>query len=669
MTKRERITEEAKQLLLSKPEGLRFAQLVTALERAFPGEPNGTLTGSVWNLHTRFPNEVYKAGHGLFRSTKYRSNAEVRASREAEKDSAITMREFDEAMKDIHSRFPHLKRDDLFIMWFLVAYLTGDESQAAKALVGGAGDKGIDAILVDESTNAIFIVQGKFHESLGRRSEKHADVIGLLEVAQHLTQTDDDKFNSYLEKMDSLVAARLSEARKRFLDRSFRVLLYFVTLGKVSDTIRNDAKLCLDDLSRLVTMEIIDSTSAVVVMRNYLDDAPSIPACTLEIEKSDEVSGSNISQRFDEKNRIDCWVLSMRGDKIAELYEKAGPRLFARNVRGYLGQRTPVNEAMRETLKNQPDYFFYYNNGITILCDDAEKTTREGREALHVMHPQIINGQQTTRTLARHPRLAANASVLVKVIAAKQRSSEDGRFNNLLSSVVTGTNWQSPIKQSDLRANDRIQVALERNLRKLGYGYIRKRQAASEEKVHLGGKFCHRIKKEDLVQAIAACEMDGYVARSSKEKLFDEDKYRRLFATHEPFFYLARYWLMKQVKRALGAKDKRREARWLVVSFLWSRFAPLLKSIGQLKAFSEQCQRADADCVASLTKAIDIAAQAAMQFYRSQKGKGVDAVDMATFFKNRRSGLREFVVYLDSSSKELPGLDRQTARLFDAINK
>jgi len=269
--------------------------------------------------------------------------------------------------------------------------------------------------------------------------------------------------------------------------------------------------------------------------------------------------------------------------------------------------------------------------------------------------------------LAKHPGLAANASVLVKVIAVKQRSSEDTQFNNLLSSIVAGTNSQSPIKQSDLRSNDRIQVALERSLRKLGYGYIRKRQAGSEEKVHVGGKQYHRIKTENFAQAVAACEMDGYIARSSKEKLFDEERYKDLFKSHEPFFYLARYWLMKQV--SLRAKGERREVRWLVVSFVWSRLSPLFKGVGQLRAFSEQCQRAENACVEPLERALDTAARVAMKFYRATKGKGEEEVDMPTFFKSKRSSLKEFVAYLKSSGSPLAGFDKQMERVSQAIGQ
>ncbi|HET6325817.1 MAG TPA: AIPR family protein [Planctomycetaceae bacterium] len=670
MTKRDRIAQKAKQLLAATPAGLRFSQLISALTKAFPGEPNGTLTGYTFNLHTQYPDDIYRPRRGVFRLTKYRSKAELEEDLVFQKESAITMADFKDTIAEIRARFPHLKRDAVFVLWFLVAHLAEDEDQAAKALVGGVGDKGADAIWIDEASKAVLIVQAKFRETLGEKVENRNDVLGLLNIARHLSQTDDDKFKSQLAGMEPTVAARLPQARNRFLRGGFRLLLYYVTLGRVSNTIRNDAAAGLDDLSRLVSMEIVDSASAAVIMRNYLDGiAPSIPSCNLEIEEGDQVRVKTIAERNDEKNSIECRVLSMRGDKIAELYERARIRLFARNVRGYLGQSPPVNDAMKETLQDEPDRFFYYNNGITILCDDAESKKRDGKETLHVKHPQIINGQQTTRTLAAHPRLAANASVMVKVIAVKQQSSGDKQFNDLLSSIVVGTNFQSPIKQSDLRSNDRIQVALERSLRKLGYAYIRKRQSSSEQKVSVGGKQYHPIKKEDFAQAVAACEIDGYIARSSKEKLFDEENYKDIFKSPEPFFYLARYWLMNQVGRHLRRKDGRRETRWLVIRFLWSRLSPALKGNGRLRAFSEQCQHAETALVGPLGKAINAAAGRAMRFYKAAKGKRADQVDMPTFFKSKRSSVNEFMEYLRKSEIAIPGLEVQLARIGQALEQ
>jgi hypothetical protein len=72
MTKREQITLKAKEILAASPEGIRFSELVNRLRESFPGEAQGNLTGSVWNLDTRCPDEIYKPSRGLFRLIKFK---------------------------------------------------------------------------------------------------------------------------------------------------------------------------------------------------------------------------------------------------------------------------------------------------------------------------------------------------------------------------------------------------------------------------------------------------------------------------------------------------------------------------------------------------------------------------------------------------------------------
>jgi hypothetical protein len=72
-TKKERITRKAKEILGGEPSGLRFSELVSLLRVEFPDDPYGTITGTVWNLDTRFPTEIYKPSRGLFRLIRFRS--------------------------------------------------------------------------------------------------------------------------------------------------------------------------------------------------------------------------------------------------------------------------------------------------------------------------------------------------------------------------------------------------------------------------------------------------------------------------------------------------------------------------------------------------------------------------------------------------------------------
>ena len=95
----------------------------------------------------------------------------------------------------------------------------------------------------------------------------------------------------------------------------------------------------------------------------------------------------------------------MRGSDIGQLFEKMGIRLFARNIRGYLGTGTEVNRQMKGTIENEPEFFWYYNNGITIVCDNARQIKDGQTNKLRVINSQIINGQQTTRTLSQYLKM------------------------------------------------------------------------------------------------------------------------------------------------------------------------------------------------------------------------------------------------------------------------
>ena len=53
---------------------------------------------------------------------------------------------------------------------------------------------------------------------------------------------------------------------------------------------------------------------------------------------------------------------------LRDLYEKYGHRLFAKNIR-FFKDNTDVKESIQQVLKTKPEIFFYYNNGIKLLCN------------------------------------------------------------------------------------------------------------------------------------------------------------------------------------------------------------------------------------------------------------------------------------------------------------
>jgi predicted RNase H-like nuclease len=71
-TKREKIIEKAIEILKSNPNGVRYSDLVRKIHGNFPEIPINTIHGTVWNLDRRKPEEIYKAGRGLFRHVKFK---------------------------------------------------------------------------------------------------------------------------------------------------------------------------------------------------------------------------------------------------------------------------------------------------------------------------------------------------------------------------------------------------------------------------------------------------------------------------------------------------------------------------------------------------------------------------------------------------------------------
>ena len=538
-------------------------------------------------------------------------------------------------LDDFKERYPNLRDDELFVLWFLRAFVAEDEATAAKALCGGPCDKGFDAVLIDEPARIVFVVQGKYREKVAGKIEHRGDVAGFAQLAAGLCG-DEDGFESLVKDLSPEVAPRLEEARVRLKKRDYALHHYYVTLGKCSQRLRDEANRIVRSADAPTTFELFDGKRVLLLLSDYLDGvAPPVPSLDLEIESGGGVHTAGVFNRYDSKTDIESWAFSMTDAAIASLYERAGTRLFARNVRGFLGS-TEINRGMEATLQSEPEYFWYYNNGVTIICDDAKLESSRGEDILRVTNPQIINGQQTTRTLARSRRKSSGASVLVRVIRVPRLGQRMRQgFEELVSRIVSATNWQNAIRPSDLMSNDRRQIDIERQFRKLHYLYLRKRMTKSEARRAAGARHLRLIKKEELAQAVGACDLNSFIVREGKEGLFEKRWYPQVFPNTDPNYYLPRYWLMRKVSSAARGYPERAYAKWLVLHFAWQSLQPLCRKRSHATAFREACERDTHAIVAPLRRALVSVFVAALRFYRLNRGSGSKAIDVSTFFKRK----------------------------------
>jgi len=71
-------------------------------------------------------------------------------------------------------------------------------------------------------------------------------------------------------------------------------------------------------------------------------------------------------------------------------------RLYEKNVRRYLSNKGRINKGIEETLRETPELFGLYNNGITVVVTDFQP--QEGG-TVQLTDPYVVNGCQTTRTI------------------------------------------------------------------------------------------------------------------------------------------------------------------------------------------------------------------------------------------------------------------------------
>ncbi len=548
---------------------------------------------------------------------------------------------------ELRQYYPAFKDEDLFLIWFLRAYVTEDLETAAEAVTNGPKDKGIDAALVDDASRSTIVVQVKYRSRTSEKLESRVDVMAFAELARILCNKSDDNFRNLTSAADAAVGHKLTNVRRSIHRHNHRLWLYYVTLGRCSAGLRREAESAVHLAHPTAELEIIDGRRLERLMEDYVGGvAPPPPTLDLTMESGQGISLNGILQRYDARSRIESWVFSMRGDAMADLYEIAGKRVFARNIRGFLGEDTPVNRSMEATLRREPERFFYYNNGITILCDNAERVSSGGKDILRVKNPQVINGQQTTRTLARKADEARKASVIVRVIRVPRDGGDgDEEFDSLVSQIVEGTNWQNEIRASDLVSNDRRQVELERALRKRGYLYLRKRESKGEAIKAVGSKRYILVKKEDLARAVAGCDLDPVEARSGVENLFKDGKYTWIFPTSDPKYYLTRYWLLREVTYCAHGYPERGYAKWLVLGFVWSELGSLLRPQSAQERFIKMMERYDPKLEWPLYQAVQKAFVAALNYWRKDRGRGAKAIDVSTFFRNKRGRHNEFKAF------------------------
>lgn len=157
------------------------------------------------------------------------------------------------------------------------------------------------------------------------------------------------------------------------------------------------------------------------------------------------------------------YLTILSGDMIYRMFDEFGARLLELNVRSFLQARGKVNRGIRDTLRDEPERFMAYNNGLSITVDELTTVVLpDGRPAIKSARGlQVVNGGQTTASIHRAKK-HDGIDILSVFVPAKVTSVAGETLDHLVPRISRYANTQNVIQMADFSANDPFHVEIER---------------------------------------------------------------------------------------------------------------------------------------------------------------------------------------------------------------
>tara|TARA_Y100000588_G_scaffold296566_1_gene317067 strand:+ start:864 stop:2669 length:1806 start_codon:yes stop_codon:yes gene_type:complete len=302
-----------------------------------------------------------------------------------------------------------------YLIWMLTNIFEETMENAENAIVDGANDCGIDAVLRYENEKRIVLIQSKFGEShdIGMIDKFVKDVERFKNAEQTIIKRND-----------------LSYLWNEINQKGVRIELVYITEQEA------------EYQSNIVKVIDFDQTCRELNQRK------------MRPEKGHKIT-LNYIEGFQIDNIFQCFMDAV---DVAKLVEK-NPWITDNNVRHHLGHRVKVNKGIKQTLEECPERFAEYNNGLTVTC--VGKKDDINKKQMILDSPVIVNGAQTSYQILDRARKTKNmiAKVPVKIVITTDEEHQKNitRFSNTQNAVKGKDNlalqdfWKSISFQMETR--------------------------------------------------------------------------------------------------------------------------------------------------------------------------------------------------------------------------
>ena len=451
-----------------------------------------------------------------------------------------------------------------------------DVASSCLHITDGYHDMGIDAIYLDETQKKLFVVQSKWREN-GQGSVSQEEMNTFIEGIKRIINFD-------IEGCNKKIQAKKTDIDQALTKIGYQIHALFIHTGNEKLTsyaqkpLNELLKLTNDDISTLIAFDEILYRD----IYTYLAQGQEKDEITL-----DDVILTNWG-KIDNPYKAYYGIISAA--TIGEWYHEHGNRLFAKNIRFYKGH-TDVNFGIKKVLLNEPENFYYFNNGIKLLCKaihrKAKESTTNATGLFMLEGVSLVNGAQTAGSIGsifiENPEQVSKASVMVQIIDLSQASEETAVQITKLS------NTQNRIENRDFASLDPTQERIRQDLSFYHYSYLYKG----------GDKITdpeHQLTFDEAIIALACLQKDISYAVLAKRNVgaLSEDitksPYKALMnPSTNSFALLNSVMVVRYVDKILQSKKEELTGRERLVTVHGNRFIAycVLQRINNDEKFSK----------------------------------------------------------------------------------
>ena len=349
----------------------------------------------------------------------------------------------------------------------------------------------IDGYAMEETDGSCCIFICDYHGPFEDDSVRSDDINGLFRKVSYFVN-EAVKYDFYRELEESTEAFEFAWTLHFKIDEITKFRFFLLTDAynrQRAKTIKDievagkKAELNVWDINRL--FDLVNSKTQKESVEIYLSDygIEGIP-CVKAVEYHDVIADIELPVKYDVKDDLlspdsdvpenvitySSYMAVVPGSILNDLYLEYGSRLLEGNVRSFLSARGKVNKSIQNTIKNYPEMFFAYNNGIAATATAIEtKPTSEGLAITYIKDLQIVNGGQTTASIANTLltlKKGESADISKLFVPMKLSVLDHSMAEKIIPKISEYSNSQNKVDASDFFSNHPFHIRMEEYSRK-----------------------------------------------------------------------------------------------------------------------------------------------------------------------------------------------------------